>query len=76
MDILKMNLLGGAVAYIKDTFNKYRDYTLPYTFQRKLDIDVLAIDTEEELQKIINDDGDWRGFWKVFGEVVAEGLLE
>ena len=76
MNILKMNLLGGAVALVKDTFARNRDYNLPLNFQIGVDIDVLAIDTEEELAMLIRDTRRWHLFWSCFADCLSEGLIE
>lgn len=75
MMTLKMNLLGGAVALVKDTFARNRDYNLPLNFQTGLDIDILAIDTEVELETLVRDTRKWTLFWECFADCLNEGLL-
>lgn len=76
MMTLKMNLLGGAVALVKDTFAKNRNYKLPLAFQEDMSIDILALDSEEELMNIVECQPRWVTFWQCFSDLLDEGLIE
>lgn len=67
---LKMNLLGGAISYLKDLFNKERDYSIPLTMKENVGIDILIIEDEDELMPFITSFEKWRGFWYTFSLIV------